>query len=548
MGQVDIHGIAWLGESGGGGGGGGGGSTLVKIPRVFYVGSPAPTGIQNAFSSYSSLRSFWSDNPTEAPSASNPVTVYFLPGQYNEQIILPDFTRAQGLGRVIIGGSDSPSASSIIELGMGCELWGVNVTPALRNTSMGIHVRDATTIITPNLQPYNVDGRTLILNGGEDDIVITFSGNNLSASAVADQIMTTVAGNHILAYAANNRVYISSLDYSLSTHKMIVRSSGTANGIFGFSTTQDTVKERVANSTVFISDCTIIGYSGFSSINNGHGWTLGGLVLFDSGEFTTLVKNVAIDGGGEEAAYGVVHLAGAPLLTSCAISNVKNDGAAIFLYDIPDTKLGILALAVVTGRNNYRDFLVRTPPGGPARTILVSASGLNTQTLHEGSNATLQVYSLNRPLGISVGGLKGEDPPLGTLGLLANTDVEIPGSCYTETLYSFSKVTPDLSTGRVKVGPGAYSVAVSLALVPNVAVTLTLKLCSDTGVYPAKTYAQVAKNNIVNITLHTIYHFATPGLWERDLRLVLRADTNCTVTIKSISFVIHETEPGASTI
>lgn len=96
-----------------------------------------------------------------------------------------------------------------------------------------------------------VDGLTFVFDKGGGDVTVTFvpaKSRKWTLQEIVDHINTTEAG---LAHINN----VGGLDRRLSIEKdlasLTIKTSGTVNAALGFSTTSDTVQDRVIDTEVY---------------------------------------------------------------------------------------------------------------------------------------------------------------------------------------------------------------------------------------------------------------------------------------------------------
>jgi hypothetical protein len=340
-----------------------------KFGNVLFVGSSDFVGIDYYETINDALDYINSLTGTSVPSNSNKWVIrLFQPvgGEFLENIIVPDFVSVIGdTPGVIIGGNDDSDDGIVVEVGAGCVLQNVSITPSQQDKKVGLVVRDATQVIGASKGPYNVDGLTFITNGVENnittDITVTFTGNGLTAQQVCDAInaANTMGDGCIGAFTLDNDVRLFSTNTVL-TDITIVRSTGTANSVLGFSTTVDTIKARTVVHTTYINDVTVSGNSNYTSINNNHGWLNGAAYLLDKAMFGTIINGIILTGGHlTEKVYGISIGMGGPLILASAFSGFGNGGSGVRI-----TGAGVTAVFVMCASylNSYDIYSVLESP------------------------------------------------------------------------------------------------------------------------------------------------------------------------------------------
>jgi hypothetical protein len=287
------------------------------------------------------------------------------PGQYDEDIVLPDFVSLIGMSAgVHIAGSGSADGF-IVEVKQGVSIEDVTVVPKNANKEVGLIIQDATLQQGDEIVS-SING-TLIVNGktgiGGDDETFTFTGESTTDGVVA--LINATAVN-VYAYNRYGKLaIISKLD------QLIIRSTGTANADLGYSTSEVT-KTRSNEPTVYLSGVSIIGDGGYSQLSGGQTYDVG-LELEDKGYGSVIINGVSITGSNDGATgVGLIVRRGTVIGNNLIVSGMVNGGLGVWLEKDNKTTPGNLLLGTVILIGNTTDFDGET--GTTTMAMLVNSS------------------------------------------------------------------------------------------------------------------------------------------------------------------------------
>lgn len=310
--------------------------------NVLYVDT---TQVRDSFPDVPSAIAYINALPVP-PGPSNGYLIKLMPGWIlDTDIVMPDYTALESEGGMVVWGGDATAPTDYaISMGAGCALRNITLTPRSADKLGGVLIRDATTIGSAIKGPFNLNGLTLIVNHEDvpgSDVTVTFTDPDpYTTQQAVDFVNVALALTACKVRAVNAQdgyIYLMSAKTPMvvATDMTVIRSTGTANTVLGFSITADTLKARQESSTISLQNVLVVGSGAYTTINNGHGWTYSSVVSMEKSPFGIIAFGCILEGGHPtNPVAGWSILCGIPLFIGVGIDGINNNGYAVGLYDL----------------------------------------------------------------------------------------------------------------------------------------------------------------------------------------------------------------------
>ena len=259
-------------------------------------------------------------------TSSSRAIISISPGQYDENIVVPKYTSLIGISAGVQITGDGISGGFIVEMGQGSSIENVTIAPVDADKDVGLMIQDATLQEGDEILA-SVNG-TLIVNGktgiGGDDETFTFTGESTTDACVA--LINATAVN-VFAYNRYGKLaVISQLD------ELTIYGAGTANADLGYGVS-DVLEARSSEPTVYISDVSIIGLGGYSSLSGTKTYTVG-LEAEDRGYGSLILNGISITGSDNAATgRGMIVRRGIPIAANIMVTGILNGGTGVWAED-----------------------------------------------------------------------------------------------------------------------------------------------------------------------------------------------------------------------
>lgn len=295
---------------------------IAEGERVFSPTSTFLVGDTTKGAQYSSITAAIQAALETSPSESNRVIIYVSPGEYNEDVFLPDFVYLVGIGAGALLTGDNTLNGIILDVGQCSWVERITIAPTLANKSVGLIIRDAASAIGRKI--VNPVIGTLIVSGNNNETQETFTFTGESSTDAVVELINNSAAN-IRAYNRYGKVALIAKD------KLVIYSDGTANAALGFPTTT-TRYQRAYESTTYINNVSIIGIGEYTQVQN-QKQLLHGIEFEERKYFGCIVNGLSVMGSnGQTTGRGVVIKRGTPLLSSL-VCVAHSNGIGIELSD-----------------------------------------------------------------------------------------------------------------------------------------------------------------------------------------------------------------------
>ena len=293
-----------------------------SISRTIYVGKHGFFGFRYYPTINEAIDYINSLMDDSAPSNTNRFNIRVCAGEYEEDIVLPEFVSLIGefSGVQLRGNAIDATSGIILDVAQGSSIEYITIAPKGADKKAGLVIRDTTMILGGNVVDTTVSG-ILHVNGNDLDSTTSDEWIEFTGEASLDEVVALINTGTTFLYAWNRFDKLALM--SRASDVLAVYMDGSANELLGFDIDEDTIVERSNEPTRYVSTVSVIGKGGYSGLSVDkrldcpviHEDRMTGGAIYDGLSIT--------GGSGDSTAVGLSIKRGVPIFNSLLVTGIS---------------------------------------------------------------------------------------------------------------------------------------------------------------------------------------------------------------------------------